>query len=169
MGAVRVQVVSMNGKPTPDGPAWITDDNGTHTLINSRSTNVITELTEETHRINVANGWFDDDRTFGDGIALLHSEVSEALEAYRDHGLKRLVRFSSADGYSLLPVDDPNVTRWQAAGVIGKPEGVASEYADIAIRLFDSCTRAGIDLEAEIRAKLAYNATRGHKHGGKAL
>lgn len=35
--------------------------------------------------VNHANGWFDEHRTFGEDIALLHSEVSEALEAYRNN------------------------------------------------------------------------------------
>ena len=30
------------------------------------------------------HGWWDEDRTFGEVIALCHSELSEALEAYRD-------------------------------------------------------------------------------------
>lgn len=33
--------------------------------------------------VNERNGWFDQKRQFGVDIALLHSEVSEMLEAYR--------------------------------------------------------------------------------------
>lgn len=42
----------------------------------------ISDLLLEVYEVNVANGWFDQARTFGDDIALLHSEVSEAVEAY---------------------------------------------------------------------------------------
>jgi NTP pyrophosphatase (non-canonical NTP hydrolase) len=101
--------------------------------------------------VNVRNGWFDDDRTFGEMIALLHSEVSEALEEYRDHGL--------ADVTSTLLVE----------GQVAKPLGVGSELADVLVRLLDTCERTGIDLEYEFERKLAYNATRGYKHGGKNL
>lgn len=103
-------------------------------------------------KVNEDNGWFDDIRTFGEGIALIHSEVSEMLDAYRDHGLK------DATGPM---IGDPNV--------IPKPEGVGSEAADVLIRLLDECDRQGIDLQFEFDRKLAYNATRGHKHGGKRL
>ena len=49
----------------------------------------------------------------------------------------------------------------------GKPEGIGSELADIVIRVCDSAGALGIDMEAELRAKLAFNRTRSHKHGGK--
>lgn len=38
----------------------------------------------EVKEINVANGWYDEAREFPTDIALLHSEVSEAFEAYRN-------------------------------------------------------------------------------------
>lgn len=41
-------------------------------------------LIEEVAEINKANGWFDKPRSFGEGIALIHSEVSELLEAHRN-------------------------------------------------------------------------------------
>ena len=46
-----------------------------------------------------------------------------------------------------------------------KPEGYAIELADAVIRIADLCGYMGIDLEAAIREKMAYNATRPHKHG----
>lgn len=101
--------------------------------------------------INKANGWFESDRTFGDDIALLHSEVSEALEAYR------------TDGVADATLNNHNDSR------LPKPEGVGSEFADVLVRLLDSCERWGIDLEYEFNRKLQYNATRGHRHGGKRL
>jgi hypothetical protein len=42
----------------------------------------------EIHDVNASNGWHDTERTFGEGMALLHSEVSEAFEAWRDWGLE---------------------------------------------------------------------------------
>jgi NTP pyrophosphatase (non-canonical NTP hydrolase) len=102
------------------------------------------EYQVEVRQINEANGWFESERTFGEDIALLHSEVSEMLEAYRDHGLKDVTLDS-------------------------KPEGVGSEAADVLVRLLDTCERYGIDLRYELERKLAYNSTRGYRHGGKRV
>ena len=103
----------------------------------------LAEKVAEVREVNTANGWRDTTYTFGDHVALLHSEASEALEAYRVWGL-----------------DD-------ATGA--KPEGVGSEFADVLIRLLDMCDVYGVDLEAEYVRKMAYNRTRGYRHGGKTL
>lgn len=50
-----------------------------------------------------------------------------------------------------------------------KPEGVPSELADVVIRIADMCGLYGIDLEAAIIEKMAYNKSRPYRHGGKAL
>lgn len=113
----------------------------------------LAEMKAEVANVNQANGWFNDDRTFGEDIALIHSEVSEALEAYRQWEFQ-----------DMTPTfGDENTRGW------AKPEGVGSEFADVLIRLLDSCFRAGIDLEFEYERKIGYNRTRGYKHGGKKL
>lgn len=142
------------------------------------------DMAKQVRIVNEANGWFDDSRTFGEGIALLHSEVSEMLEAYRDHGLADATK-RDAGHHVRCPVgkevrETVLSTKDFARGgsctcsVQGhsrtpKPEGVGSEAADVLIRLLDECDRQGIDLQFEFDRKLAYNATRGHKHGGKRL
>lgn len=106
---------------------------------------IIDELQARVTKINRDNGWFEEGRSFGDEMALLHSEVSEALECFRD-------------GQMATVID-----------VGGKPIGMPSELADIFIRLLDVCERHGVDLLAETFQKLDYNASRGYRHGGKVL
>lgn len=118
--------------------------------------------------VNTVNGWFDDNRTFGEDIALLHSEVSEALEEWRDRGLAEVYKFESEDGYSIVGRNDPNFERW-ITDRVPKPLGVGSEAADVFIRLLDFCYRHDIDLRRCYEEKIQYNRIRGYRHGGKNL
>lgn len=45
----------------------------------------INDLIKECHRVAKSKGWWDDLRNDGELIALMHSELSEALEAMRGH------------------------------------------------------------------------------------
>ena len=119
----------------------------------------IAGMMAEVYEINEANGWFEDieQRTFGDDVALLHSEVSEMLEAFRD------------GGYDDLTLGGPILNGDGQVVGLPKPEGVGSEAADVLIRLLDVCRRRGIDLVTEFERKNAYNRTRGYRHGGKRL
>lgn len=48
-----------------------------------------------------------------------------------------------------------------------KPEGFPIEIADATIRLLDLAGRVGLNHGADIELKVAYNATRAFRHGGK--
>ena len=193
---------------------------------------VLSELQREAHAIAKDHGWWDTERTFGDLIALVHSELSEALEAYRtwDHNSAGMP--AACD---LEPCPHPPVTLDEESN----PVGVASELADVVIRVADMAehyhwaldaapipepeewmefspaksfgdwiglchihasdaliaawmpperfisplvslnlvvrtvqrmaAHYGIDLDAAIEAKMAYNRSRSYRHGGKAL
>ena len=45
----------------------------------------IKDLIKECHSVAKSKGWWDDLRNDGELIALMHSELSEALEAMRGH------------------------------------------------------------------------------------
>lgn len=117
---------------------------------------VLASMQREVYEVNTANGWFEEDRTVGDDIALLHSEVSEMLEAFREGGLADQTKDILGG-----PYDNPEA--------LPKPEGFGSEAADVLVRLLDTCQRRGVDLAFEFERKVTFNATRGHRHGGKAL
>lgn len=137
----------------------------------------IHELTERAHTQSADKGFHDyapaEPRAIlaldGEKIALIHSEVSEALEAMRTG------RPVNKNWYTLpgVPGDYASIEQAKSThhgpNVNPKPEGVPSELADVVIRVMDFCGTHGIDLEAVIIEKLDYNATRGHKHGGKAF
>lgn len=80
-----------------------------------------------------------------EAIALMHSELSEALESFRKN--------------------EPLL--WFGEG--GKPEGVAAEYADVVVRILLDCEERGINLSEAIRLKMDYNKTRPLRHGGRVF
>lgn len=108
------------------------------------TTGYLRALQREIHAINIEKGWYESERSFGEFIALGHSEFSEALESYRA---------GEAPHFSMGK----------------KPEGWGIELADVAIRLLDTAEHYNLDLEELIRIKIEYNKTRPYRHGGKKL
>ncbi len=94
-------------------------------------------------------------------VALMHSELSEALEELRSGRPANQTYYPEADRLS-----ESGGTPAEAR-VRFKPEGVPSELADVVIRVLDFCGANDIDLESMITEKLAYNASRSRMHGGK--
>lgn len=143
----------------------------------------LTELCLAAFEDAKAKGWHEKPATFGDRIALIHSELSEALEAFRDadngysvSGLEEM--YKRADGTITRDVShwETEDGVWGPGGVgvnwtevLHKPVGVPSELADAVIRIADLCGLYGIDLEKAVKEKLSFNRTRPFRHGGKRL
>lgn len=104
----------------------------------------IKDLVAESHDRAVRKGWYSNGpRPIPELLCLIHSEISEALECYRN-------------GEPHLHYDEK-----------GKPLGLAIELADTIIRVADMCGALGIDLEHAIEIKNHWNELRPNRHGGK--
>lgn len=118
----------------------------------------------EVHENAVQHGWWEEERSFGEIVALCHSELSEALEEYR---AGRPMVWYKCDGHvcDLMECDECE-TRPERAD---KPEGIAVELADCIIRILDWAGKEGIDMDAILRLKHEYNKSRPYRHGGKVI
>lgn len=124
----------------------------------------IKELCEHSHALSKEKGFWDGNLGSGESfvpekLCLIHEEVSEALGHYRVGDMHTFFFCKCSPG------------RFDASGFcptcrgLLKPDGFPIEIADIVIRCGDLAERLGIDLDAAIRAKHAYNRTRPRKHG----
>lgn len=110
------------------------------------------------------HGWWDAPRSFGEIVALCHSELSEALEEYRN-GRPLAYVWQQEDEDDLTELE-PDMSKWQKGK---KPEGVAVEMIDCIIRILDWCGKEGVDVDALLALKHEYNGGRPYKHGGKVI
>ena len=92
------------------------------------------------YRTNVLKGWTSKERSDGEQIALIHSELSEALEALRHHNPdSKVVSVSAAE----------------------------EEIADAIIRIMDMAYHKRWNIPKALFLKMEYNKTRPYRHGGK--
>ncbi len=101
----------------------------------------LAELAQECHQIAVEHGWWDTERGFPECVALIHSEVSEMLQAWRKE-----------------PIETGS----------GLTAPVMEEMADILIRVFDLAGAWHVEewLDAAVAEKMERNRQRPYRHGG---
>lgn len=123
---------------------------------------MLNELSKQIHENAKSKGFFDSEKNIGEMLCLIHSEVSEALEADRSN---KYCKIDKPQANVLMGwTSDDDFKNDYKEKVKGSFE---EEMADIVIRVLDMCAYKNIDLDLHVKAKMRYNASREHKHGKK--
>lgn len=94
------------------------------------------------HAVNRANGWWENPNNNATNFMLMVSELAEAMEWDRKGN--------------------------KSSDHIPEFSGIEEELADVMIRILDFGAGNKLDVVGAMIAKVRYNATRSHRHGGKA-
>lgn len=119
------------------------------------------ELAEKIHKNAIDHGWWETERSFGEIIALCHSELSEALEEYRND---RPLAWYACNPYDIFNgcknmkhcenevsnIGCTNITEF-CRYKDSKPEGIAIELVDCVIRILDYFGHFNVNIDKFIK------------------
>ena len=108
---------------------------------------------QDVHQNAISHGWWEKERSAGTIRSLIHAELSEALEEYRAG--RPMVWNGCTNTNKVIPCEKQACSEyWAGSCAIGcmesKPEGIAVELMDFAIRIFDYIAKLGMVLPASM-------------------
>lgn len=120
---------------------------------------MINELAKEIHENAKSKGFYDEKKNIGEMLCLIHSEVSECLEADRKG------KYTGFNPKVINNIADNDEFEFNFKRSI--KDSFEDELADIIIRVMDLAGYKNIDLEEHIKVKMRFNSLREYKHGKK--
>lgn len=125
----------------------------------------VNEYAKDVHENAVAHGWYDEKISFPEVAAMIHCEISEAIQEYREG--KPLIY--GCCGFNGSYCEHEQNCDKGKKDCSCKPEGLAVELCDAVMRIFDYLAYCGVDIEAVLVAKHEYNIGRPYRHGDKRI
>ena len=118
----------------------------------------LNELAKKFHQFQIDAGFTDSNIV--QRLMLVHSEISEAFEAYRKD------KYADIDGFN---ADNKGQfgSYFKEAFEDNIKDSLEDEIADAIMRLLAFCGENNIDIERHVELKHRYNQLRGFKYGGK--
>ena len=114
----------------------------------------LNQFMQDVHQNAIAHGWWEKERSAGAIRSLIHAELSEALEEYRA-GRPMVWKQCTDDDEPNIPCAKENCVEYcngacDVDAMGSKPEGIAVELMDFAIRIFDYIAKLGMVLPASM-------------------
>lgn len=129
--------------------------------------NVLNTMSLDIYQDNVAKGFDVREENIGQTLCLIHSEVSEALEAIRNDRNANFVGFNLLNTGEYLLETHTDAERFKYAFEAEIKDTFEDELADVFIRLMDLAGAMSINIGYHVALKRKYNALREFKHGKK--
>lgn len=134
----------------------------------------ISDLQHRVGDTNKANGFHEDGDLLREDVRAARlgghtGYIQSAEKALNNYYVVKMALVMTEVAEAIEEIRSGHAIDHEYIGEKDKPEGPMVELADALIRILGIAAEAEVDLGDVVARKLAHNATRGYKHGGRAF